>query len=122
MVTRRPIPRGRDFEFRPHELDIKTTQSALGIYRHIVDAETAFMRVRNDGDEPLILSADMRFGSIAEAQIEGTFHVSSEDHGLLTPTPYPDCLDPAKETKLANGITICGNHNAANALATVTEA
>ena len=77
--------------------------------------------IRNDGDDPLFLSSGMRLGSIKEAQIEGAFHVSPEDHGLAALTPYPDCPDPEKETKLTNGITIYGNQNAANALAAVTE-
>lgn len=109
IKTQSQVPLGRNFEFVPHEFDIKAHQAGIGIYRHVVDDEFNFVLIRNDADVPITVLEDMRLGSIAECELAGCYILNPKDHGLAALTAYPDCPDPGKETKLENGITIYGD-------------
>ena len=123
------LPDDRDFIFEPQSCHKLGHEG--GVYAHIVDSTISFVRVKNTTSSPVKLSRHARLGTIVEYNGVGCHIVSPEAESLATcrwrvsgqsdspSTTSAGLTDPSKEHPLPNGVTVYGDDEAANALATL---
>ena len=126
------LPKRRDFLFDPAKPSARLG-SGGGIVAHLVDADTAFVEVRNTTDKLVTIAKDCRLGYITDIDVDRYFLATPEDRDLATgpittnpstdlPHPHPPKSKQVFESTLENGITIYGDEDVRKQLAEVTSA
>ena len=82
-----PLPDSRDFLFEPDD------ESLLSLYAHLVDSSMSAVLARNDSDSAIQVPRNRRMGTVAEADFDSCYHVTSnqaEMAELATRRPRKD--------------------------------
>nr|OMP83046.1 Retrovirus-related Pol polyprotein from transposon gypsy [Diplodia seriata] len=114
------LPQDRDFEYTP-ALEWTQKMSSLNpepiAYAHMMDAGTEAVWLRNDSDEPIRVARKQLMGTVADASLVRTSTAEGLDHGAAGFNA--DRIQPEKETRLRNGVTVYGEPTTVEALAKV---
>ena len=64
--------------------------------------------LRNDSNALISVPASMQLGTLTELNYEGAYYLDANDYGLATLSATPPPVLHS-ETRLDNGITVCGD-------------
>ncbi len=101
-IKLKDIPEDRDFDFEPQY---------PGTYAHIIDAESLFVLVRNDGDRTLVIPRHQFLGTVTECQEEGYYLADPEDDILAIYKHQEVQSEKKDEIRLLNGVAIHGDQS-----------
>src|SRR5437868_4077580 len=77
------LPKERDLLFEPTKLSARLGTRG-GLVAHLVDANTAFVKVRNTTDKPVTIAKNCRLGRINKIEAEGYLIAAPDDRYLAT--------------------------------------
>lgn len=81
------LPAGRDYMFTPQAIDSLGPDG--GVMAHIIDANTAFVEVRNASNDEAVLPKNCKLGMVQDYEEEGCYMALPEDAYLAAGRPKP---------------------------------